>query len=161
MDRSIVPRYQAVAIMTGTTDKNTTTDRPVFPPGRYGRRRDPRRRRVPLPLLLALLGALVGLVVTVRLYQRYGTVAHRPEVFAIEEFADDHVTFGFRVYKPPGEASTCQVRARARNGAEVGAADVAVPAGAPGTDSVTVRYRLATTGRPVSAEVIRCTRTGG
>lgn len=133
---------------------------PVFPPGRYGRRREPRRRPGLVPLLLACLGVVIGLLLAVALYQRYGTPDRRPEVVAIEEFADDHVTFRFRVYQPPGEPSTCRVRARARSGSEVGAADVSVPAPDPGADSVTIRYRLATTERPVSAEVIRCTATG-
>jgi Domain of unknown function (DUF4307) len=132
------------------------TQTPVFPPGRYGRRRERRRRPGLVPLLLAGLGLLVGLAVAARLYQQYGNPGHRGELVAIDEFTDDHVTFRFRVYKPAGQASTCHVRARARDGAEVGAADVTVPAPEPGADSTTITYRLPATRRPVSAEVIRC-----
>jgi hypothetical protein len=113
-----------------------------------------------VPLLLAGLGLLVGLLLAVRLYQQYGNPSHRPEVVAIEEFADDNVTFRFRVHTSAGEPSTCHVRARARSGIQVGAADVSVPAPDPGAGSVTMTYRLATTERPVSAEVISCTAAG-
>jgi len=132
------------------------TERPVFPPGRYGRRRAARRRPALVPLLLAAVGILLGLALTVRLYQQYGSSGHRYQLVAIDELADDHVTFRFRVYKPAGAVSVCHVRARARSGAEVGAADVTVPAPGPGADNTTVTYRLPTTERAVSAEVIRC-----
>jgi hypothetical protein len=123
---------------------------PVFPPGRYGRRRSPRTRARRLPVL-TVLGALLGLVLTVLLYVRFGAATYQPSVLGFE-LADDHVTVRFEVHKPADRAAVCRVRARALAGNEVGAADVAVPTGNP----VVVTYTLPTTAKPVSAEVPRC-----
>jgi Domain of unknown function (DUF4307) len=131
------------------TEINTTA--PIFPPGRYGKRREPGRNTRGRVLLLAVAGALVGLLLAVVLYQRYGTPGYQPQVVHFQT-ATDHVTMRFQVHKPSGDPATCHVRARNRAGAEVGAADVAVPAG----KTVTVTYTLATSGPPVSAEVPVC-----
>jgi hypothetical protein len=96
-------------------------------------------------------GALVGLLLAVVLYQRYGAVEFRPRVLSFAA-ADSHVTVRFEVHKSGGEPAVCHVRARNRDGVEVGAADVDVPAGS----AVTVTYTLATSGRPVTAEVPVC-----
>src|SRR2546430_8110967 len=122
------------------------TSAPIFPAGRYGKRREPRRNTRGLVLLLAAAGALVGLLLAVVLYQRYGTPDYRPQVVNFQT-AGDHVTMRFEVHKPSGDPVTCHVRARNRDGAEVGAADVAVPAG----KTVAPTDTLATSGPPVSA----------
>lgn len=127
------------------------TSAPIFPAGRYGRRREPRRNTRGLVLLLAAAGTLVGVLLAVVLYQRYGTPDYRPQVVNFQT-AGDHVTMRFQVHKPSGDPATCHVRARNRDGVEVGAADVAVPAG----KTVTVTYTLVTSGPPVSAEVPVC-----
>jgi Domain of unknown function (DUF4307) len=128
----------------------TDTPAPTFPAGRYGRRREP-RRNTRGPVLLLAVGSLVGLLLAVVLYQRYGAPDYRPQVVNFQT-AGDHVTMRFQVHKPSGDPVTCHVRARDRDGVEVGAADVAVPAG----KTVTVTYTLATSGPPVSAEVPVC-----
>jgi hypothetical protein len=127
------------------------TPAPTFPAGRYGKRREPRRNTRGRVLLLAVAGSLVGLLLAVVLYQRYGAPDYRPQVVNFQT-AGDHVTMRFQVHKPSGDPVTCHVRARNRDGIEVGAADVAVPAG----KTVTVTYTLATSGPPVSAEVPAC-----
>jgi hypothetical protein len=124
---------------------------PAFPPGRYGRRREPGRATRSLSTLVVVAGTVFGLILAVALYQRYGTPDYRPRVIHFQ-LADDHVTLRFEVRKPGGEAAVCHVRSRDRAGAEVGAADVPVPAGA----TVTVDYTLKTNGPPVSAEVPAC-----
>jgi hypothetical protein len=126
---------------------------PVFPPGRYGRRRADRRRPQLVPVLLAVIGVLVGLLLAVRLYRVYGSQPYRGELIGGSELADDHVTVRIRVYKPSGQPAVCHVRALARDGSEAGAADVDVPS--DGTETI-VTYRLATGRRPVTAEVTRC-----
>jgi Domain of unknown function (DUF4307) len=123
---------------------------PVYPPGRYGRRRERRRAGRGRVLALAGAGTLAGLLLAVVLYQRY-TPEYRPQVVEFQA-ADDHVTLRFQVHKPSRDPAVCHVRARNRAGAEVGAANVAVPAGA----TVTVSYTLTTNGPPVTAEVPTC-----
>lgn len=137
------------------TETHATTDSgtPVFPPGRYGRRREPRRR----PWLVALLVAAVvaaGLALSVRLYQQYGDPAYDAQVVRYE-IADTQVKVEFRVTVPAGGSATCVLRARSRDGAEVGKAEVRVDA-PPGETQPVTTYSLATTARPVIGEVVRC-----
>nr|WP_240939994.1 DUF4307 domain-containing protein [Planosporangium flavigriseum] len=128
---------------------------PVFPPGRYGRRRDPRPARRGLTTLLAVAVGVVLLALSVTLYQRYGSPDYRPQVVHFQT-ADDQVTLRFEVHKSNDRPAVCHVRARNQAGAEVGAADVPVSAGNP----VTVTYTLKTSGPPVSAEVPVCRAAG-
>jgi hypothetical protein len=128
----------------------------MYPPGRYGRRREPRRTRPHrLAALVAIAGAIIGLVLAITLYQRYGSPDYRPQVVHFQ-LADDHVTLRFEVHKRDSRPAVCHVRARNRAGAEVGAADVPVPGGNP----VTVTYTLRTSGPPVTAEVPACRPAG-
>ncbi|MFJ8577048.1 DUF4307 domain-containing protein [Micromonospora sp. NPDC093277] len=128
---------------------------PVFPPGRYGRRREPGRRRpIVRALLAAGLMAVMGLV-AVKLYNQYGDPEYRAEVITYTGITDSRVVVDFRVTLPPGGSATCLLRARAHDGAEVGHAEVAVSA-RPGERRVTVRHELPTTARPFVGEVLRC-----
>jgi hypothetical protein len=133
------------------THATTTGGAAVFPPGRYGRRRAPRRhgRLVGAVFLVAIVAATLTLAVT--LYGRYGDPAYDPTVLRFSEITDSQVVITFRVSAPEGRASVCAVRARARDGSVVGRAEVPVPAGQP-----QVTYRLATSARPVTGEVVRC-----
>lgn len=137
------------------THATTGTGAPVFPPGRYGRRREPRRRR---PWLVALLLAVViaiGAVLALRLYRQYGDPTYDAQVVRYTDITDTQVLIEFRVTVPAGGDAICVVRARSRDGAEVGKAEVRVDA-APGETRPTIAYRLVTTARPINGEVIRC-----
>ncbi|MEV0943806.1 DUF4307 domain-containing protein [Micromonospora wenchangensis] len=132
---------------------------PVFPPGRYGRRREPERRR---PLLRWVLAAVLiaGLVLaSTQLYQRYGDPEYKPEVITYADVDDTGVRVDFRVTVPAGGAAVCLVRARSHAGAEVGHEEVTVTA-APGQRHVTTRHRVATSERPFIGEVVRCRPAG-
>ncbi|WFE67478.1 DUF4307 domain-containing protein [Micromonospora sp. WMMD714] len=132
---------------------------PVFPPGRYGRRREPERRRPVLRWLLAA-ALITGLVLAAtQLYQRYGDPEYKPEVITYTGITDTGVQVDFRVTVPPGGSAVCLVRARSHDGAEVGHEEVTVTA-APGQRHVTTRHRLTTTGRPFIGEVVRCRPAG-
>jgi hypothetical protein len=141
------------------THATTPTGAPVFPPGRYGRRRAARRRRpwVAALLVVAVLAAL-GLV-SARLYRMYGDPNYQAEVITYTEITDAQVVVDFQVTVPAGGSAICVVRARSQDGAEVGRQEVAVTAPA-GEKHVTVRHRLATSGRPLLGEVLRCRAAG-
>jgi uncharacterized protein (DUF58 family) len=125
---------------------------PVFPPGRYGRRRAPRRARRWLPFALAALVVLGALALVARLYGQYGNSPYDPRITATEQISDSSVTVTLTVRKRTNDPALCRVQARDRSGAEVGYAEV--PVGPGGT--ATVRYRLATTARPYAVDVLGC-----
>lgn len=132
---------------------------PVFPPGRYGRRRQPGRRRPLLAALLAVvLVALLGLV-SVRLYRQYGDPNYQAQVITYTDITDTQVLVNFRVTVPDGGSAVCVLRARDRDGAEVAREEVTVTA-PPGERHVTTVHRLATSARPFIGEVLRCRSAG-
>lgn len=138
------------------TETNTT---PTYPPGRYGRRRERRRGPRWVPLLLGTVVTAMGVAAAVLLTQQYG--AGRPYDADLQRFydvTDEQVVVEFTVVVPDGEAATCVVRARARDGSEVGREEVRVAPPAGVTRPVVV-HRLATRARPVTGEVQRCWRS--
>lgn len=145
------------------TETNTTAGPPRFPAGRYGRRRDPRRwgggrLRVAVVAFAVLGVVLAGTAVAYSLTQQYGPGrAYDPRVERFYDVTDEHVVVEFSVRVPEGETAVCAVRARDRDGAEVGREEVRVD---PPTGDIYARveHRLATTQRPVTGEVQRCWR---
>jgi hypothetical protein len=123
-----------------------------YPPGRYGRRREPRPRRTWLVVLVAAVAAAAGLLVAVKLFQQYGPQEYEPQVQRFYEITDDGITVQFVVRKDAAKEATCRVRARSASGEEVGLAEVPVDKGA----EAVVVYRLATSDRPVTVEVPAC-----
>lgn len=128
---------------------------PVFPPGRYGRRRAPRRHRPWIPALLAVVLVAVMGAVAFRLYRMYGDPTYDAQVITYTEITDTQVVVDFRVTVPAGGSAICVLRARSRDGAEVAREEVRVAA-EPGERQVSVRHRLATSARPMIGEVLRC-----
>lgn len=123
---------------------------PVFPPGRYGRRREPTRRRWVVPVVLAAVVAVMALLV-VKLFTQYGSPQYSPTVLSLTNVTETSTTVKFRVQKP-SPAAVCMVIAEARDGSVLGSSTVPVPVG---TD-VTVTYTITTTDRPYIAEVPSC-----
>ncbi|HET8683178.1 MAG TPA: DUF4307 domain-containing protein [Micromonosporaceae bacterium] len=133
----------------------THASAPIFPPGRYGRRR--RARRTPAWVVGVLVAAVVAAALGVawRLYQQYGDPVYDVSVTRFDEITETGVTVEFAVNVPPGGGATCVVRARAYSGAQVGQTELTVTA-EPGQRRVVTRYRLATSARPFTGEVPRC-----
>jgi hypothetical protein len=136
------------------TNATTSAAAPVFPPGRYGRRRAPRRARRWVVVAIALFAVVVGLAVAFRLHRQYGEGSYDTQLVRYTDVTERQVVIQFRVNLPAGKAATCAVRARNRAGQEVGRAEVPVPPGADRHPVIT--YRLATTERPVSGEIQGC-----
>jgi hypothetical protein len=132
----------------------TPATAPVFPPGRYGRRRE-RRHRPWLTPLAAGLVLVAGLLLSYRLYQQYGDPTYEAQVIRYTGITDSQVVIDFQVVVPPGGTAVCAVRARAYDGSEVGRAEVPVRA-APGRQQVATSFLLATRARPFIGEVVRC-----
>jgi len=128
---------------------------PVFPPGRYGHRRAPRRRRPWIFALLVVVLVVVMSAVSLRLYRQYGDPNYDAQVITYTEITDTQVLIDFRVTVPAGGSTVCVLRARSRDGAEVGREELRVVA-EPGQRHLTARHRLATTARPIIGEVLRC-----
>ncbi|MET7748857.1 DUF4307 domain-containing protein [Micromonospora sp. NPDC005367] len=138
------------------THTTVAPEAPVFPPGRYGRRREPGRRRSKAPAVLALVVLLAVLgVISVRLYRQYGDPNYDAQVITYTDITDKQVRLDFQVTVPSGGSAVCLLRARDRAGNEVAREEVTVTA-PPGEKHVTVQHRLSTTGRAFIGEVLRC-----
>ena len=137
---------------------STAASTPVFPPGRYGRRRDPasRQRRRWVVVGLAGLVVLAGLAIAVKLYQQYAQAPYQVTVIRVTDLSDTAVTVTFDVTTPPGQGATCTVQAHTRDGERIGFARVSVAPGTPDQTVSRVTYTLATTKRPMTGEVPGC-----
>ncbi|GID96073.1 DUF4307 domain-containing protein [Amorphoplanes digitatis] len=132
----------------------TRATTPVFPPGRYGRRRDGRRRLF-APIALALVAAITVGFLAVRLYGRFGDPDYDAQIVGWSDVTDSRITVKFTVRVPAGGSATCGLRARSYDGAEVGRATVTV--GAEGSARVIeVAEVVPTTARAAVGEVLRC-----
>jgi hypothetical protein len=134
---------------------------PVFPAGRYGRRRDPRRaRRRALPLLVTL-GAVVGLLVAVALYQRYRPAEYQGQLLRFDVRSASQAQFQLQVSKPAGRPAECSVQALAYDHSAVGQTRVAIPPGPSGSTTATVTASLRTSAKAYTGEVLGCGPTTG
>jgi hypothetical protein len=124
----------------------------VFPPGRYGRRREPNTRRQWLIAVAMILVVAAGAAVAVKLYRQYGGPRFTATVVGLTRNSDTSVTVRFQVHNPGRGAAVCTVNALAFDGSVLGSGQAPVPAGA----DVTVSYQLSTTARPDLADVPSC-----
>ena len=132
----------------------TRATNPVFPPGRYGRRRDG-RRRLAAPIIFGVIVAVVAVFLSVRLYQQYGDPTYDAQIVRWTGSTETQVTIDFTVRVPPGAAATCTLRARDYDGGEVGNRTVTVRA--TGNEStITASEVVPTTAKAFVGEVLRC-----
>jgi hypothetical protein len=125
-----------------------------FPDGRYGRRRAPQRRR-PAVMAVLMAGVIVaGLFAAWRLTELHGQDEISERLLAFDDSVAGQVDVTFEVYKPAGEGAVCAVRSRDLAGAEIGYAEVALPADE--RTYVETTYTLAVEGEPNTGEVLRC-----
>ncbi len=128
----------------------------MFPPGRYGRRREPRRRRPWVNWTVGVLVVAIMGLITLKLYDQYGRDEFSPTVLQYTNVTDTSITVKFQVDKSSGRAAVCTLDAYAVDGSIIGTAQVPVPTGT----EVTVTYTLPTTGKARTADVATCQPAG-
>jgi len=152
------------AILADPTDKKRTrghqvsethTTNPVFPPGRYGRRRDGRRRSV-LPIVILALVIAASVLLSVKLYQRYGQTDYQPQIVGWQEPSDTTMTIKFTVRVPAGKSAECVLRARDYGGYEVGTRTVVVKPADPGATTIEAEETVTTSKRGSVGDVMSC-----
>ena len=117
----------------------------VFPPGRYGRRREGGRRRW-LPLLFTAVFGAALLALTIGYYNKFGQTDYDPQIIGWNEPSDTRMVVNFKVRVPAGGTATCVVRARDYDGFEVGRSTATIPGPADGglvehSETVTTKSR--------------------
>jgi hypothetical protein len=152
------------AILADPTDKKRTrgrqvsethTTNPVFPPGRYGRRREGRRRPV-LPIVALALVVAVSALLSVKLYQRYGKTDYQAQIVGWQEPGETTMTIKFTVQVPAGAAAKCVLRARDYGGYEVGRRTVVVKPADPSATTIAAEEPVTTTKRASVGDVLGC-----
>ncbi|HET6481842.1 MAG TPA: DUF4307 domain-containing protein [Actinoplanes sp.] len=132
----------------------TRTTDPVFPPGRYGRRRSGRRRPV-LPIVVLVLVVGASLLLSVRLFQQFGQTDYDSQIVGWQEPSDAELTIEFKVRVPAGGAAECVLRARDYDGFEVGRRTVVVRAEGNQT-GIDAKESVPTTARASVGDVVSC-----
>jgi hypothetical protein len=133
----------------------TRATAPAFPPGRYGRRRDGRRRRL-LPVIFGVLVLAVSVLVSVRLYEQSGGGPdYDPQIVGWSGVTESSMTIEFTVRVPAGGSAVCVLRARTYEGAEVGRREVTVSA-AGDARQIRARESVPTSARAAVGDVVRC-----
>ncbi len=127
---------------------------PVFPPGRYGWRRDGGRRRL-IPIVYTIVFALALGGITWGYWARYGGTDYTADIIGWEVTSDREMAIEFRVRVPEDGAAMCMLRARDYDGFEVGRRAVTVPA-PDGGGSVEVRETVPTNARGAVGDVMGC-----
>jgi hypothetical protein len=132
----------------------TRATTPVFPPGRYGRRRDGRRHWL-LPVVFGVLVLAVSLLAAVRLYRQYGDPDYDARIVGWSDVTPARMTIEFTVRVPAGGAAVCVLRARTYDGAEVGRREVTVSATGDATQ-IRARENVPTSTAAAVGDVVRC-----
>jgi hypothetical protein len=158
MDSAILADRTDTFRTRGPLVSETRATNPVFPPGRYGRRRDGRRRLL-APIILAVVVAIVAVLLAVRLYGQYGDPAYDAQIVGWSEVTDTRMTIEFTVRVPAGGSATCGLRARSYDGAEVGRRTVTVTAKSA-ERTIKASETVQTTERAAVGEVLRCAAAG-
>jgi len=136
----------------------TRATAPAFPPGRYGRRRDGKRRlAVPLAVLAVVLVA--SLLLSVRLYRQWGDPTYDAQIVGWTDVTATQITVQFTVQVPAGGSATCTLRARDYGGNEVGRNIVTVSATGD-AKVISASEVVPTTAKAFVGDVIRCQSPG-
>jgi hypothetical protein len=137
-----------------TRATTTTETTPVFPPGRYGHRREGRPRRTVPAILLALV-LVASVALTIKLYEEYGQTDYQSQIVGWDPPSDTRILIHFTVSVPAGHPAKCTLRARDYGGNELGRRDVVVrPVG--NATSIDAREAVTTTAKASVGDVLGC-----
>ena len=154
-------------ILADTTDKKRTrgrqvsetrTTNPVFPPGRYGHRREGRRRPV-VPIIILAIVIAASALVSVKLYQRYGQTDYQAQIVGWQP-TDTTMLIKFTVQVPAGRSAECVLRARDYGGYEVGRRTVVVKPDDADATSIKAEEPVTTSRRGSVGDVLSCQPAG-
>lgn len=132
----------------------TRATAPVFPPGRYGRRRDGRRRLLG-PIIVGVVVAVAAVALALRLYHQYGDPTYDAQIQRWTGVTEAQITIDFTVRVPPGKAASCSLRARDYGGNVVGTRTVTVQA-TDGSSTIEASEAVQTTAKAFVGEVLGC-----
>lgn len=140
--------------MSETRATTTAGTTPVFPPGRYGHRREGRRRPV-VPLIVLAVVIAASLAVTVKLYQRFGQTDYQAQIVGWDPPTDSEILIHFTVTVPAGAPAKCALQARDYGGNDVGDREVVVrPTG--GATTIDAKEAVATKAKASAGYVLGC-----
>ncbi len=132
----------------------TRATTPVFPAGRYGRRRDG-RRRLAGPIALGLIIVVGAVALLFRVWGTWGSHHYEAQIVRWTNVTESQMTIDFTVNVPAGGSATCGLRVRDYDGFEVGRRTVTVRA--TGNEEIIRASEVVTTNaRGVVGDVVRC-----
>ena len=136
----------------------TRATAPAYPPGRYGRRRDGKRRRA-VPVTVLALVIFASVLVTVRLYRQWGDPDYDAQIVSWDVVSASELSMQFTVRVPAGGSTVCLLRGRDYGGNEVGRREVTLSASG---DSKTIAAveTVPTKARAAVADVVSCQPPG-
>ncbi|MEV4639133.1 DUF4307 domain-containing protein [Actinoplanes sp. NPDC049548] len=132
----------------------TRATAPEFPPGRYGRRRDGRRRLLG-PVIFGVLVVVAAVALAVRLYNQYGDPAYDAQIVRWTGVTESQIKIDFTVRVPPGGSASCGLRARDYDGSVVGTRTVTVHATGE-SRTIEASEVVGTTAKAFVGEVVGC-----
>ena len=144
--------------MSETRATTTADQAPIFPPGRYGHRREGRPRRT-VPFIIMALVIAASLALTIKLYQEYGQTDYQAQIVGWDTPTATQILIKFTVDVPSGKPAKCTLRARDYGGNDVGERDVVVrPVGHASV--INAQEAVTTTAKASVGDVLGCEATG-
>jgi hypothetical protein len=137
-----------------TRATTTAETAPVFPPGRYGHRREGRRRPI-VPLMILAVVIAASLAITVKLYEQYGKTDYQAQIVGWDPPTDHQILIHFTVTVPSGAPAKCSLQARDYGGNDLGDRDVTVRPAA-GSTTIDAREAVTTKSKASAGYVLGC-----
>jgi hypothetical protein len=112
-----------------------------------------------LPILALAVVLAASVLLSVRLYQRYGQLDYRAQIVGWQQPTDARMMIKFTVRVPAGQPASCVLRARDFEGNQVGLRTVVVRP-EPGETTIRAEEPVDTTERASVGDILRCQLAG-